>query len=150
MFSIEPNFNFREFEKDMQNTLMGMRDEVAETMFKACTQMVDLARTKTFDQGGFGNITWDLRASIGCILSIDGDIQPEHIYFPPIAESKDGHEIGIAFAREIALLVDDGMPTVVFVAGMQYASFVESKGKDVISMESVGFHPEFKKLLNQL
>ena len=149
MISITPDFNLNDLNKHIDGTLNNILDEIADNMFDAGKLIVDKARAKTRAENGFNNITWNLRASIGCVLVYKHQIKGEHIYFPPISEGSEGRSKGIAYAKEISLLVDDGDPVLVFVAGMDYALFVEATDRDVITMSSVAFGPIFKQLINE-
>ncbi|RZJ91070.1 MAG: hypothetical protein EOO20_06240 [Chryseobacterium sp.] len=150
MFSLEPAFNFQQFDRELEENFNGLVAEIAQALFETGVKLVDLARMKTKSDGGFGNVTFDLRASIGCVLVLNSQISEDHIYFPQIAESSDGHTTGLNFAREVAFLVDEGEPVLVFSAGQEYAFILESKGIDVITGSSLHFESEFKRLINQL
>lgn len=146
MLNFEPQFSEEDIEQEMQRQFNELHDDAAETMFETLVQLVDNARAKTKSEGSFNNITWNLRGSIGGVLVHNGGIADEHVYFPQVSKGDEGVRTGIAFAREIALLTDDGDTTLVFVAGMDYAKFVEAKGTDVIRLSTPYFEPIFKSL----
>jgi hypothetical protein len=132
-FSIEADFTAQDLENWIQDDLNEWFDELAAELLRVGRGLVDEARAKTKSEGGFGNITWNLRSSIGCAVVRNHTIRAEEIYFPQIAKGDEGHKTGIAYAREIALLIDDGDIYLLFVAGMDYASFVQAReGTDVI------------------
>ena len=84
--------------------------------------------------------TGNLRSSIGYIVALDGEVKIENL---------EGTEEGKARERELAqqVLSDDSAGIVLIgVAGMQYASYVESTGYDVIS----GSTPKASKILREL
>lgn len=147
MLNISQNFTIQDIKDDFQGLAADIESDLVEALFESGKAAVDKARIKTKVDKGFGNITWDLRASIGCVLVNRSQILPEHIYFPPIAQSDQGEQAGINYAREIALLLDDGEPMLIFVAGMDYAAFVEAKGYDVISMSCEEIEVQFKSLV---
>lgn len=146
MLSFEPDFTDNDLANEMQRQFNDLHDDAAETMFETGMQLVDRAREKTASEGSFNNITWNLRGSIGCILVHNGGISDDHLYFPQVSKGEEGVATGIAFAREIALLTDDGDTTLVFVAGMDYALYVQAKGIDVIDTSTLLFESVFKTL----
>ncbi|WP_169305033.1 hypothetical protein [Pedobacter cryotolerans] len=150
MSNFTPDFSINDLFNHIDDGLQSIIDEAAEQLFNAGKKVVDMARARTRADNGFGNITWELRNSIGCLLVNNNQILDEHIYFPPLAQGIEGTKIGISYAREIALLVSDGSPVLIFVAGMDYAAFVESTERDVISMSSLSFGKIFKQLINQI
>lgn len=132
MFKIEAEFTTEDIENWINADLNNWFDDLAEFFLSTGKDLVDKARAKTREEGGFGNITWNLRASIGCAVVRNHTISDGDTYFPPVNNGGEGHKIGIAYLREIASLIDDGDVYLLFVAGMEYASFVQKKGKDVI------------------
>jgi hypothetical protein len=133
-FSIEALYSDADLQKWIQDDLDAWFDELAAEFLRVGKDMVDKARAKTRDDGGFGNITWNLRSSIGCAVVRKHTIKEDEIYFPPIGKGDLGHSTGIAYIKEIALLIDDGDIYLLFVAGMDYASLVEENGRDVIKV----------------
>jgi hypothetical protein len=146
MFSIQQNFKMSDVFKDMENFLEDTYDEVVDSLKATGIRLVDKARAQTKSEGGFGNITWNLRASIGCVVVRDSEIV--FTYFPAISLGDEGHKNGIAYVQEIASLVDDGDIMLILVAGMDYASAVENRhGLDVISGSCEDFEDIFKSLI---
>jgi len=149
MLSIEPNFNMKNIEDYINKTFNEWVEDIADTMFDAGKIIVDRARAQTKAEGGFGNITYNLRSSIGCVVVSNHHIKDEHVYFPKIGKGDEGHAAGIAYARELALLMDDGETFLIFVAGMEYASILEDNEIDVISGSWEKFDKQFKALLRK-
>lgn len=140
MISFRANFNPSDLQKMFNDDLQNILDEFAQKMFDAGKKVVDLARQQTKAEGGFGNITWNLRGSIGCALLINHELPEEYIYFPPLSQGEEGRQKGIAFAKEIALLVDDGDIILIMVAGEEYAAYVEAmEDYDVLSGSAMQF-----------
>ena len=84
--------------------------------------------------------TGNLRSSIGYIVALDGEVKIDNL---------EGTGEGKARARELVkeVLSDDSAGIVLIgFAGMQYASYVESKGYDVIT----GSTPKASKILREL
>ena len=147
MLRIEANFDMKAIEKYIDDTFNGWVEDIADTMFQSGKIIVDLARAKTKAEGGFGNITYNLRSSIGCVVVSNHQIQDKHVYFPKLANGDEGRKKGIALAREVALLVDDGETFIVFVAGEDYASILEDNSIDVVSGSWEKFDKQFRQLL---
>ena len=147
MLRIERNFDMKAIEKYIEDTFNGWVEDIADTMFESGKIIVDLARAKTKAEGGFGNITYNLRSSIGCVVVSNHQIQDKHVYFPRIGKGDEGRKQGIALAREVALLVDDGETYIIFVAGMEYASILEDNRIDVVSGSWSRFDKQFRQLL---
>ncbi|AMR32384.1 hypothetical protein A0256_13610 [Mucilaginibacter sp. PAMC 26640] len=132
MLSLTPNFTIKDIEKDFEVFAAGIKSDLIPAMIQTLHQVVDRARALTPAEKSFNNITWNLRASIGGVIVSDHAIV--ETYFPAISQGDEGHSTGIAVAQEVATLIEyDDEITLVFVAGMAYASFVEAKGKDVIT-----------------
>jgi|GEM_PF-1574983 len=150
MILLTADFSQADLEKDIRDSFESIVDDIAQNLFEAGCRAVDLARAKTKSEGGFGNITYNLRGSIGCVLVLNHSIADEHIYFPPLTAGEDGRQDGISYAREIALLVDEGEPVLIFCAGMFYAGYVEGlEDYDVITGSSKKLDSLFKALLNE-
>jgi len=149
MFSITPGFSQGDLAKWINEDVDAIIYDMGEAMFKAGCKVVDLARAKTKAEGGFGNITWNLRGSIGCLLLINHRIPDEFIYFPSLGKGEEGRQKGIDYAREIALLVDDGDPLLIIVAGEEYAGYVQDMHDyDVIDGSTKLFDSLLKKVVS--
>lgn len=102
--------------------------EIIRSMKFAGESFVKDARLMTKAQGGFGDITGNLRSSVGYFILKDGEI---------IIENLTGTATGMQAARNQIFLVrkDKGLQ-IIGIAGMNYASAVESRGLNVISKQS--------------
>lgn len=107
----------------------------------AAKKFVDRIRAKTKLEGSFGNITWNLRSSIGYLLIYAGETIDT--YFPVLSTGAEGAAKGLAWAQEVANLINEhsGIQLII-VAGEEYAVFVEAKDIDVITHASKGFPAE--------
>lgn len=112
-------------------------DEIEEQVIRILTRVgeefVKAAREMSKAQGGFGDVTGNLRSSIGYFILKDGEIVNQMIYLSSIGTDK---ATGVATSKRIV----ESMPTfigyrLVGIAGMNYASYVESKGYNVISIQ---------------
>lgn len=137
---IKANFS-DSYLKGIMNQFTGaVTDSVSDAMKMACLKMVERAKqTNTYkDQTG------NLRSSIGYILYHNGkEISRQ---FEIVKDGGDGIRKGGALARDVASEYNKGFVAVV-VAGMNYAAYVEAKGKDVITGSSLGFPKDMEKYL---
>lgn len=97
--------------------------------------------------GSFNDQTGNLRSSIGFIILQNGQIIKSH--FPITLGGADGVAAGEAVASELRLEYPSGF-VLVLVAGMEYASFVEAKGYDVISGSAITAKSQLAKYLKRL
>ncbi len=108
------------------------------------------ARRKTALEGGFNDITGNLRSSIGYVILQDGEMITENF---AISGKGTAGQIGVVsgseFATEIAALYPKGL-VLICVAGMGYAAAVEAKHKDVITGSSLEMQDQLKQLIQQL
>ena len=146
MLSIKSDFSISDIKKDFDLFEDSVEGFAERSLIETGKKFVDKARAKTKANGGFGNVTWNLRGSIGFVLVKDHKIV--FTYFPPYPKGSEGVKQGIAYANEIAGLFDDGGMMIVCVAGMQYAAAVEnSHDLDVISGSCARFESDFKSIL---
>lgn len=106
-------------------------DEIEEQIIRILTRVgeefVKAAREMSKAQGGFGDDTGNLRSSIGYFLLKNGSVIEEKIY---------GASEGVAESKQIVEQMDKFIGyRLVGIAGMNYASYVESKGYNVISIQ---------------
>lgn len=132
--TVEASFNMADIEAYIREEEQIWFDEIVNALRQTGQRLVDKARAKTAAEKGFNNITWNLRASIGmCLVDETGKIV--ETYFPPIAKGTHGNMVGREMAERLALYARDiNEMTIVFVAGEDYAEFVQAKGKDVIEI----------------
>lgn len=130
---ITPQFNGKDIEKDMQ-AFAEAAFEVTLSEFKQVgLQFVEAARLKGPVDGGFNDQTGNLRSSIGFIVMYNG--QEVHADFegsPNGSDKATGLAKGRQYANEVAQDYKEGW-AIITVAGMEYASWVEAKGYDVIT-----------------
>lgn len=127
MFSLSSDFDMKAIESMIKGEVNDWVEGLIERYKIVGKKFVDKARAQTKEEGGFGNITWNLRSSIGCVISLNNKIIFE--YFPPIKGGTIGEQKGLAYAQEIAVYVNEpDTVTLVIVAGMEYASLVEARG----------------------
>lgn len=116
----------------------------------------EMACQEAIKKGDYGNITGNLRSSIGYIIAYDGKIIKEGGFYKvqghgdnmqkvefttkdgknvsfwakgKFGDGSDGSKKGLEFARS---KIDTTGYSFVLVAGMEYANYVSSKGFDVL------------------
>lgn len=147
MITFKADFDLAALDRFVQEQTDKWLDSLMEKYRKAGKQFVERARSKTkAADGSFGNITWNLRSSIGYLLLRDGDVVES--YFPTLQGAAEGSITGDAYVRGLSTSneFDSGI-ALICVAGMEYAYYVEAKGYDVISGSSDHFDTELTSLL---
>jgi hypothetical protein len=145
MFKIVAEFSDADLQALIESDSNAWFSSLMEVYRQKGKLAVDRARAKTKDDGGFGNITWNLRGSIGMCIVQQGQII--ETYFPPIGKGDEGTKIGTETAQRLATYGAGKDDIVMYiVAGMNYASFVQSVDRDVIKGSTLIFEEEVKAL----
>lgn len=103
--------------------------QIIESLCRIGEKAVTLAKLIPPERG-FTDRTGNLRSSIGYVVCKDG--QPINIAFEAVKGGREGVSEGRRLALEVAKNHPDGY-TLIVVAGMNYAVYVESKGRDVLT-----------------
>lgn len=121
-------FDIKHFRKEMDQLAAEIDNDVFESLQQAGEDFVTGARNMKKSEGGFGDVTGALRSSIGYAIRRDGVI---------IHGDFKGNSTGVAAAKQAIEEVEkiEGLQ-LIGVAGMDYASAVESKGFNVITFQS--------------
>lgn len=121
-------FDIKHFRKEMDQLAAEIDNDVFESLQQAGEDFVTSARNMKKSEGGFGDVTKALRSSIGYAIRRDGVI---------IHGDFKGNSTGVAAAKQAIEEVEkiEGLQ-LIGVAGMDYASAVESKGFNVITFQS--------------
>lgn len=100
-------------------------------MIDVCMSFVEDAKNQPegHELGFYNNITGDLRASIGAYIFRDGRL------IWSMSEGNEDENLRIIVDESDGRIVDKGF-TAVGIAGMMYASYVQSKGYNVINSQS--------------
>lgn len=119
-----------------------MEDKMIMVMKYTGEQFVKDAREMKRSSGGFGDVTGNLRSSIGYFILKDGQIIHSNLR-------------GKASGKSAASKFVDSLPKqsglhLVGVAGMEYASMVESKGRNVISIQAEAALIDLKDMLKDV
>jgi hypothetical protein len=121
------------FKGDIDATFRLFLDKVermiVESLCRIGEEVVTLAKLIPPERG-FTDRTGNLRSSIGYVVCKDG--QPINIAFEAVKGGHVGVNTGQRLALNIAKQYAEGY-TLIVVAGMDYAVYVESKGRDVLT-----------------
>lgn len=139
---ITADFSISDISKEIDEAMKLYLNDVVKVFSDAGKAMADDARERTKDVNApgadsFGNITWELRSSIGCVVYRSGE--KVFSYFPILATGAEGAKEGEDYADFIALqLTESDEIVLVVVAGKEYAAAVENKGYNVLSNTATG------------
>lgn len=126
------NSNINDFISDMESCFRAVCEEVdyqiIEMLCSIGEEAVSTAKTIPKERG-FKDHSGNLRSSIGYAVFKDGKQVTD--YFNQVEDGKEGVEKGKEFVEQIGKGTTGY--TLVVVAGMNYAVYVESKGRDVLT-----------------
>lgn len=147
---IKATFTLPDIEAFINQKLIRANQAILNAYQFAGETFVREARLKSSEEGGFHDITGNLRSSIGFIIIENGkqiinDFQESEIG----TDKATGTAAGLEFAESIASEFPKGI-ALICVAGMGYAAAVESKGKDVITGSTLNLQTQLKTLLRSL
>jgi hypothetical protein len=132
--AIKSNYQRGDAEKEFRKVQDEIDFEIIRAMSYAGEKFVKDARNMTKTQGGFGDVTGNLRSSIGYFILKDGEIiksDTKQVSGP----KGDGGE-GLATAITELLFIENKTGfQLVGIAGMNYASAVETRGLNVITLQ---------------
>ena len=112
-----------------------VRDELKEKMIDIAHEGVQQAK----DKGEYKNHTYNLRSAPGAAVVLDGKI--EDMYVP----AETGHNEAKVKTENLLLYGNRPQNGIMLADGMEYASFVESKGFDVISKPAISIKNNAEK-----
>lgn len=138
MISVEPNFDMRSIHNYMEKKVKEQMDAVVAYLNQKGIEYTNIARRKTLAKEPYNNITFNLVSSVGFAIARDGVIVQS--YFPLSGTGAQGKAKGEVLAERVAREYSGPSDIVlVLVAGEDYATFVQAKGKDVVSASSNAF-----------
>lgn len=141
MFSIEQQFNIKDVENDFKEFADNAEQELIAAMKSTGKLIVERARANA----SFNNITFNLRSSIGYVISNpDGNVID--VYFPTVGKGSEGSQKGEAYGCEVAAMLNDGDYLLIIISGMEYSALVEAR-VDVISGSLGSLQKEIEALL---
>lgn len=125
---IEANFT-GDIDGTFRAFLLDIERQIIESLCRIGEEAISMAKTIP-EERGFTDRTGNLRSSMGYIVFKDG--KPLNIDF----KAEKGGDIGAQEGERLAVQVGGSYTegyTLVVVAGMKYAVYVESKGRDVLT-----------------
>lgn len=133
--AIKPKFSFTDIERATQNELRKIENGVLTIMQRVGEQFVTDARNavniqgSAFSKGDYTDQTANLRSSIGYFIIKDDQV---------VKENLSGNWSGRSAAKK-AIRQAGYKPgyRIIGTAGMEYASYLESKGYNVISSQQM-------------
>lgn len=96
---------------------------------------------------GFTDQTGNLRSSIGYVVFKDGVAVRES--YSQVKDGSEGVSAGVNLAKKVGLKYTEGISLVV-TAGMKYAIYLESKGRDVLTSAESLAKQELPKMVDDL
>lgn len=121
--------NIDKIKGQLKSAAENIEFDIIEAMKDAGERFVTDARDMKESQGGFGDHSGNLRSSIGYAILKDGEVI--------FGDFKGKSAEGISAAKKTVEEVPKKKGfQLIGVAGMEYASAVESKGKNVISIQA--------------
>lgn len=144
---LKPKFTSADISKMMEQKRGFIKDAILSRLSFVGEEFVKMAREKTRDQGGFGDVTGNLRSSIGYVVLNNGEVAKQG--FEIAAGGINGYEMAKQHTKALAMESQTGYALIV-VAGMDYAAHVEHKGRDVITGSSLTAEALLKDALKKI
>ncbi len=131
MIQLEAQFTDAGMKKIHDDMLKKANEQFKKHLIKVFDRALEIQRAKMRADGGYDDQTGNLRSSTGYILTYDGDIVYENFKLSPYGTEKEkGLKEGRKLAKEA---VNNEGWGVIFVAGMEYASWVEGRNLTVLT-----------------
>lgn len=127
---IKANFKMSDIERDLDAKTMIIVNAAVQALAFLGMKCVNYARTIPSDQG-FTDRTGNLRSSIGFKVFVGGRAVQED--YKQVLGGTEGMARGKALADEVGARCKEHQIMLVVTAGMEYAIYVESKNRDVIT-----------------
>jgi len=126
----------------LKGLMRNVEFDIIQAMKFAGEDFVKDARKQKKSQGGFGDVTGNLRSSIGFAILKDGE---------EIFGDFKGNANGIASAKAaISEIPKNKGLQMIGIAGMNYASIVEGKGMNVISRQAETLIIDLKDYIKEI
>jgi hypothetical protein len=119
------------------------QEQVKNNMIRVLRYVAELAINEARANGSYRDVTGNLRSSVGYAIIIDGKILDQNF-----TGANEGVSKGKSLARELASQQPE--IALVIVAGMKYASQVESRGRNVLTSAEQLAKTMLPNLLRQL
>lgn len=144
---LQADFSFSDFERITLDGIERRERALLNAYIQAGEEFIRMARTKTKAENGFGDITGNLRSSIGYLVTLRGQT-----YSQRFEEGGNGtdQKTGVQVGRDYAAQISNdtrGDIVLIVVAGMDYAQAVEFNSRDVITGSSLLMEGRLKELI---
>lgn len=149
-YHLVPDFSDADFEKMLNEFIERLIKVLENELNQLGLEMLRDARLKTKAQGGYDDQTGNLRSSTFFRLIYEGQVVAEEFEESPRGTDRaTGLDEGRKYAEKITRENPEGWG-IVLGAGMEYASWVEAKGYDVITGATLGSEARLKKALDNV
>jgi len=142
---IEANFT----QADVKKRFDAFLDQVQKQQIKRLQMLGEMcvthARSVPKEQG-FEDQTGNLRSSIGYMVFVDG--VAIHSFYEQVKEGATGMQAGETLAKKVG--EDQKGVCLVVTAGMNYAMYLEAKGRDVLTSAEHLAERELPRMLEKL
>ncbi len=119
-----------ELDRRFRLLLIEVDEQILEMLHRIGTEAVNVAKTIPPERG-FTDQSGNLRSSIGYVIFKNG--KAVETFFEQVKGGKEGVDKGRQLANQVGKKYSDEDYALVVVAGMNYAVYVESKGRDVLA-----------------
>lgn len=142
--AIKPKYTVNDISKYLQKVIDKTERRIYNSLVYVGESFVANARSMTKTEGGFGDVTGNLRSSIGYFILKNGRVVHQNL------KQFHGGTEGAASARKVLSEVKkiNGYQ-LIGVAGMNYAAYVEAKGYNVITLQADIALIELKEILSK-
>ncbi|WP_343679995.1 hypothetical protein [Chryseobacterium arthrosphaerae] len=146
---VRANFNMPGLNQFINDALDAKIQNIIRIMRVVGEDAVNEARSYA-KQNDWQDVTGNLRSSIGYVITLNGSIVGENFekIQGPQPTTKDGKKIGYDLAIDIAKALPE--IALVIVAGMNYASTVESRGRNVLTSAELKAKLKLNQFLNSI
>lgn len=138
-----------DFDQIVQKQLQDIDNLFFQRLVELCDERITLQRAKVSPEG-YNDQTGQLRSSVGYIIYRDGKIRHENFELAPYGTDKAP---GLKAGRDLALSqlrITEGLG-VVMVAGMEYASWLESNyNRTVLSSATFKLEDDIEYILKNI
>ncbi len=143
---LKARFTKADIRKQMEAQMQNIEKAILSRLEYVGWEFVKMAREKTAKEGGFNDVTGNLRSSIGFVVLRNGETIVENFETDKLTGRREGEQ----FANKLVNNFATGYALIV-VAGMDYAAAVENRHqKDVITGSSLIAEANLRKAMQRL
>ncbi len=141
---IRATYTDKQFDKAMQDALLRAEQAYIDGLIEIGIAFVADAKAN----GQYENDTGNLRSSIGYIVAKGRKVLSSS--FKVVAGGNKGRSKGYFLAKSLLANNPDKLIRLIVVAGMDYASILESKGRDVLTGSSLRATSNLRQLAERV